>query len=88
VGRPAPGGVAARHDRPAPGGVAALEGAQTSKVACNSLGSVFEYGSNPHDFNGLISNIEIGARELHATFWGNYWVWVWVRVRGRVWVWV
>ena len=55
-------------------GLIRSKGSQTPKVACNSLGSVFECRLNQHDFNGLISNIEIGVRELHATFLGNYWV--------------
>ena len=59
------------------------EGAQTPKVARNSLWSVFECGLNPHDFNGPISNIEIGVRELRATFLGNCWVWVQRAVKRR-----
>ena len=90
------GGAGVRHDsaslvarhagRAARGwwGSSRSEGAQTPQVACNSLGSVFECGLNPHDFNGLISNVEVGARELHATFLGNCWVWVWVWVQRAV----
>ena len=48
--------------------------AHTPKVARNFLWSVFGCGLNPHDFNGLISNIEIVVGELRATLLGICWV--------------
>ena len=53
----------------------AAEGAQTPKVARNSLRSVFGCGLNPHDFNGPISKFERGVGELRATLLGICWVW-------------
>ena len=80
-------GTRVRHDRASlvagqrgtPSGARGARGARERippKVARNSLWSVFECGLNPHDFNGPISNIEIGVRELRATFLGNCGVWV------------
>ena len=50
------------------------EGAQTPKVARNSLWSVFECGRKPHDFNGPISKFEREVGELRATLLGICWV--------------
>ena len=46
-----------------------------TNVARNSLGSVFECGRKPHDFNGPISKFERWVGELRATLLGICWVW-------------
>ena len=66
------GPLASLPERTNPGLVGGEKLAVPPKVACNSLGSVFDVPRKRWNCNGLISKFERGEGELYATFVGNH----------------